>query len=361
MSNQLPRMFDTDAQRSRSFVGSTKKATRRTQLNTSILVKAPPPPLPKGYDLEEPKLFVDMIAVTMDVECRKKEQTIWQRIKDFDDHRVVKQYMPNYCKGSYHNTFQFTVSPKMGGPFVLKVSHSPIDAHLENGKRRSLRVEFNPSAVGAERMWILRKILCRLLGKRVVARLFTDSVVTRLDLALDFEGVDEALYLFKTNARTSSIYHGEHSETQYLGGKRSRVRFRWYDKACESAARGRDSGDTTWFRLEADLRDLRCSPARLAEQLSNPFAHVLFFSADFLDDRFSINEGLEEKFRDSVRERSLNATFQAKKCWLEGRERYLAWLEDQGHQRHLFDSTQVWGQLDEALAVLDGLWEDLRG
>jgi hypothetical protein len=264
--------------------------------------------------------------------------------------------MPNYCKSNYHNTYRFTVKPRKGESFTFYVSHSPIDGHLENGKRRFVRLEFNPMAVGADRMRRFRTTLCRLLGPSVVDRLPTEARVTRVDLALDFKQLNESLYLFSNSASVSSIYRGPHSETQYLGAKRSRLRLRWYDKTCETAARGRAS-ESNWYRLEAEIRDLQCSPADLAQTLRNPFSPARFYSDQFLHDRFSKNWSLEQRFRRSVREHGLVATFRARPVWLKGRQRYLTWLAKSGHQRQLFEPTQVWAQLGAALAPLDGLWD----
>jgi hypothetical protein len=292
------------------------------------------------------------------VESTEERLPICERIDKYEHDRVTKQYMPKDGKANYHNTYIFTVKPKKGESFVFKVSHSPIDGHLESGERRFLRLEFNPKKVGVERMRAFRRMLCRLLGRGVVRRLWTEARVTRVDLAVDFKGLHESLWLYKTNARTSSIYRGKDSATQYLGGKRSRLLLRWYDKACEWAAGGRESGEKSWYRLEAEMRDLQCSPAELAETLTNPFSRVQFYSAEFLDDRFSKNQGLEEQFRRSVRELGLIATFRAKRVWEKGRERYLSWLEERGHRRHLFDPSDAWDGLGSALAVLDELWEE---
>ena len=107
------------------------------------------------------RLFVDMTTMTIDVESKEERKAIHYRIKDYEHGKVVKRFTPNYAKGNYHSTYQLEVSPDEGEPFTLKISYNPLDGHLEGGKRRFLRVEFNPSAVGASRMWILRRVLCR--------------------------------------------------------------------------------------------------------------------------------------------------------------------------------------------------------
>jgi len=353
------KQFDTDLIRSRQVPPPSKSLARRKKRNLQKLIQIPPYPVPREYRLQTPKLMVDMITLTIGVKSQRKRRTICEKIKDYTHDLVIKRYMKNYCKGSYHNTYQFTVTPKNGTSFTFKISHSPIDGHLEDGKRRFLRLELNPNAVCAKRMRILRKILCGLLGPIVVGRLYTKGVVTRLDLAMDFKGLRESLYLYKTTARTSSIYPGEHSATQYVGGARSRVRLRWYDKACETAARTGKCGESNWQRLDAEMRDLRCAPAELEGALTNPFERLRFYGAKFLDDQFSPKtKRLEEEFRRSVREHGLNATFQVDPRWLDGRQRYLKWLESKSYRRHLFDAPTVWEGLRPALAVLDGLWQE---
>ncbi|MGB5832926.1 MAG: hypothetical protein WBG92_13175 [Thiohalocapsa sp.] len=326
--------------------------------NLSKLIESSPHPPPLGNALEKSELFVDEISLTIYVSSEEEKRTICRQIDEYEHVRVTKQYQPNYCKANYHKTYQFTVKPKKGGSFVFKLSNSPIDGQRDDGKRRFLRVEFNPSAVGAHRMWILRRLLCRLLSEGVVDRLRTEARVTRIDLALDFKGLQEPLYLYKTTARTSSIFHGDASATQYIGSKHSRFLLCWYDKAAERVARGVACEDKNWHRLEARIKDLRFSPAELAEKLKNPFPRVSFYSDQFLEDRFSKNERSEHLFRSSVRERGLNATFPRKAVWKKEKKRYLTWLEERGHQRHLFDPVDVWRQRNKALSVLDALWEE---
>ena len=207
-------------------------------------------------------------------------------------------------------------------------------------------------------MQSLRSLLCKLLGEGVVGRLASESVVTRVDLAVDFKGMSEELYLYKTNAQTSRFVHGEHSVTQYVGGRRSRVKIRYYDKAEETRARGGVSDERSWYRLEAQLKDLRCAPAALEGKLrlKNPFARLCFYDGSFLSGSCMDDEVLEERFRELVHDRGLNAAFRAGPRVAKEKARYLDWLEGSGYRRHLFDAAEVWQGLDQALEVLDGLW-----
>lgn len=350
--------FPTSVQDSSKKGRFLRPGRKRSNLNSLVLPKLTersPHPLPLGCVLDRSELFVDKITFTMDVES-KERKAICKRIRKYIHKLVTKQYMPDYCKTNYHNTYKFTVNPTNGESFTFTVSDSPIDGHLESGKRRFERIEFNPSTIGADRMRSFRKTLCRLLGSSVVDRLWTEARVTRIDLAVDIKGLNESLYLYSTSARTSSIFRGTRSVTQYLGGERSRTRVRLYDKTREMAVRGSEC-ESNWHRLEAEMRDLQCSPAELAQTLRNPFSPVHFYSEQFLDDRFSDNQGLEQQFRCSVLERGLVATFCARPLWLKGKQRYLTWLQDSGHRRHLFDPSDAWGGLVSALAVLDGLWD----
>ena len=326
-------------------------------LSTPNLLEIYPNPLPERGVEKAPELILDMMTVTMDVKSVEKQWKIIDQIKSYRDERVTKQYMANHCKSNYHNTWRFTVNPKEGKPFTVKLSYSPIDAQSKHGKRKFLRIEFNPRAVGGDRMWIFRKVLSRLLGKDILQQLWEEAIVTRVDFALDFKGIEEELYLYKTTARSSSIYHGKDAQTHYVGSKRSRSLVRWYDKGRESASPDQPA-EQRWQRLEAETRDLRCSPSALRATLKNPFSHLRCYSAGFLKDQFSRNERLERKFRESVRSRGLNATFEADTRWKKGRGRYLSWLEACGYRRHLFDPADVWAQLDEALAVLNGLSDE---
>lgn len=108
-------------------------------------------------------------------------------------------------------------------------------------------------------------ILDCVLGRKPVAKLYTDGRVTRLDLTVNIWEPLGDCFVFMKSVCQSKILFGAESEieSQILGSPKSnKKRLTLYNRAVEP---GWGGGDEHWWRLEIVLRNLSCSVAGLCK------------------------------------------------------------------------------------------------
>ena len=172
----------------------------------------------------------------------------------------------------YHQNYQIEFESK-GSAQVIFVSIFPID-----GKNNFLRVELNPSHYDQTEYEMLRQLFVFLFGKRFTDRMYQESMVTKIDWALDL--FDQEMYFLMTYPRvtTSSMrYESGKLLEQTVGYSRSRIGVKAYDKREERLQNGeRLDKNTQWTRIEVRQRDLGIPIADLGK-LPNPFKKLTIY------------------------------------------------------------------------------------
>ena len=130
------------------------------------------------------------------------------------------------------------------------------------------------------------KILIKVLGADIAAKLFTEGRVSRLDLALDIRKPLGNYFVFMKGLRKTEIYLDADGavESQILGSSASNKRLTLYNKAAEQCLP--DTGDKHWWRLEFALRNLEYPVAGFDAGLLKHFQEICFISRDILDDDY---------------------------------------------------------------------------
>jgi hypothetical protein len=128
--------------------------------------------------------------------------------------------------------------------FPYRYNHYCIDGAVIQTKEKkgldNVRIDFNPNKVIKE-------------GMLEMLSLVHFSKVTRLDIAVDYYGMDlSGLTWIDTKARKRVTYHSGAGklETLYMGSGGSEASYRIYDKAKEQ----KDEAGGLWWRVEAQLR-----------------------------------------------------------------------------------------------------------
>lgn len=230
-----------------------------------------------------PSVLIDKLSVTLPVPSKfrmKVKNRLLEGIKYFKSKNIPAKHYPNQER--YGNIFKFTLrTDTVEGFFDLKISIYPM-----NKGHNFFRVEFNPNKLGSKGGRKIMKILIKVLGADIAAKLFTEGRVSRLDLALDIRKPLGNYFVFMKGLRQSSILLGADGavESQILGSPASSKRLTLYNKAVEQSLA--NTGDKHWWRLEFVLRNLKCSVAGIDQGLLKHFQQVRFFSREILDDDY---------------------------------------------------------------------------
>lgn len=116
-----------------------------------------------------------------------------------------------------------------------------------------IRFEFNPNNIVQSDENEHRQNIVKIL------RTMKYPKVNRLDLALDFKGIDlSGLTVVDMSSRKQNEWRNGSGkrETLYIGGKTSDLKIRIYDKAVEQ----NDTSNGHWWRVEAQMKGDWCSP-----------------------------------------------------------------------------------------------------
>jgi len=229
-----------------------------------------------------PSVLIDKLSVTLPVPSKfrmKVKNRLLEGIKYFKSKNIPAKHYPNQER--YGNNFKFKLpTDTVESFFDLKISIYPM-----NKSHNFFRVEFNPNKLGSTGGRKIMKILIKVLGADIAAKLFTEGRVSRLDLALDIRKPLGNYFVFMKKFQQSSILLGANGavESQILGSPESnKKRFTLYNKAAEQSLA--NTGDKHWWRLEFVLRNLKCSVAGFDAGLLKHFQKILFFSREILDD-----------------------------------------------------------------------------
>ena len=229
-----------------------------------------------------PSVLIDKLSVTLPVPPKfrmKVKNRLLEGIKYFKSKNIPAKHYPNQERCG--NNFKFTLpTDTVEGFFDLKISIYPM-----NKSHNFFRVEFNPNKLGSKGGRKIMKILIKVLGADIAAKLFNEGRVSRLDLALDIRKPLGNCFVFMKGLQQSEIYLDADGavESQVLGSPKSnKKRFTLYNKAVEQCLS--DTGDKHWWRLEFVLRNLKCSVAGFDAGLLKDFQEILFFSREILDD-----------------------------------------------------------------------------
>lgn len=228
-----------------------------------------------------PSVLIDKLSVTLPVPPKfrmKVKNRLLEGIKYFKSKNIPAKHYPNQERCG--NIFKFTLpTDTVEGFFDLKISIYPM-----NKSHNFFRVEFNPNKLGSKGGRKIMKILIKVLGADIAAKLFTEGRVSRLDLALDIRKPLGNYFVFMRGLQQSSILLGADGavESQILGSPASSKRLTLYNKAVEQSLA--NTGDKHWWRLEFVLRNLKCSVAGFDAGLLKHFQEICLISRDILDD-----------------------------------------------------------------------------
>lgn len=231
-----------------------------------------------------PSVLIDKLSVTLPVPPKfrmKVKNRLLEGIKHFKSKNIPAKHYPNQER--YGNNFKFTLPTDTAeGFFDLKISIYPMKK-----THNFFRVEFNPNKLGSKGGRRIMKILTKVLGADIAAKLFDEGRVSRLDLALDVRKPLGNYFVFMRGLQQSEIYLDDDGavESQVLGSPKSnKKRFTFYNKAVEQCLS--DTGDKHWWRLELVLRNLKCSVAGFDAGLLKDLKEIRFFSREILDDGY---------------------------------------------------------------------------
>ena len=228
-----------------------------------------------------PSVLIDKLSVTLPVPPKfrmKVKNRLLEGIKYFKSKNIPDKHYPNQERCG--NIFKFTLpTDTVEGFFDLKISIYPM-----NKSHNFFRIEFNPNKLGSKGGRKIMKILIKVLGADIAAKLFTEGQVSRLDLALDIRKPLGNYFVFMKGLQQSEIYLDADGavESQVLGSSASSKRLTLYNKAVEQCLS--DTGDKHWWRLEFVLRNLEYPVAGFDASLLKHFQEILFFSREILDD-----------------------------------------------------------------------------
>lgn len=248
-----------------------------------------------------PSVLNDKISITVPVPSKFRmtvKNRLLEGMKYLRSKNIPAIHYPN--QNRYGNNFEFTLpTDTVEGFFDLKISIYPI-----NTAHNFFRVEFNPNKLGSKGGRKIMKILTKVLGADIAAKLFTEGRVTRLDLALNIRKPLGDYFIYMKGLRQSSIYvddvDADAVESQVLGSPKSnKKRCTLYNKAVEQCLT--DAGDKHWWRLEIVLRNLKCSVAGIDRGLLKHFQQISFYSREILDD-----DSFDRRFLQQVKARGLN-------------------------------------------------------
>ncbi|MGB9660581.1 MAG: hypothetical protein ACPL5F_01005 [Moorellaceae bacterium] len=129
------------------------------------------------------------------------------------------------------------------------------------------RVEFNPNKCDLE------------FVTDFIREYMKDKEITRLDIAIDYEGVDISNYLIWTERRVSSSWnYGKKLESVYIGSRSSERFYRIYDKRLEVLEEeGRDIGIDI-MRCEGVVR-------RIEQKLDDLFRGIKLYRVNDIEDK----------------------------------------------------------------------------
>ena len=247
-----------------------------------------------------PSVLIDKLSVTLLVPPKfrmKVKNRLLEEMKYFKSKDIPAKHYPNQER--YGNNFKFKLpTDTVEGFFDLKISIYPM-----NKSHNFFRIEFNPNKLGTKGGQRIIRILIKVLGADVAAKLFTEGRVTRLDLALNVrKPLGDYLICMKGLRQSSILLDADGAvESQILGSPKSnKKRCTLYNKAVEQCLS--DVGDKHWWRLEIVLRNLECSVAGINRELLKHFKEISFYSREILDEDF-----FDQPFLQQVKERGLNS------------------------------------------------------
>jgi hypothetical protein len=290
-------------------------------------------------------LFLDKFEITLSIE-RAEAQIIYGKVNKYWD---LDDIEPRYSEGAKRR-YMFSYCVPIDKGFYIFIYTAPIGPG-----QSSIKLEFNPYYLSEARVKLLRKMLLKLLGLPNCLRLYREAIVTRIDLAIDYQHMEITDYHYFCVGPHAC--DDSYSSTLYLGAKSSSCFWRIYRKDKEELdKRGFTDYKYPILRFERMVRP-RVSMAKLHE-LANPFnkLHALQFDHNdpdfvelFIESR-ATNQEHRRRFIDKLKNHCLHEAI--RQFSSEG-ERNVILTALKPYRVDLFPDNTVWSrELNHALGFI---------
>tara|TARA_R110002111_G_scaffold68364_1_gene110991 strand:- start:1008 stop:2096 length:1089 start_codon:yes stop_codon:yes gene_type:complete len=243
---------------------------------------------PFHSNLIRSEYFIDKLGVSLNIPHEYRE-SLEEKIESY---KVKHKSRIKRCKpiGGYKNIIVIRINNgkkkiSYKQPPVLRIAYN---AYYKNCAYAS--IEFNPASLTKFGKKQIVKTLRYIFGKKYYNKLYTEGMVTRLDIAMDLFGIDLwHLFFYQSHSQSSQrimsllqpdkqtlldsktrYYFKKSLETIYVGDQHSDFYTCAYDKnkqiTDDSANNHHDTlqpRKTPWVRYEARFKNIKLSMAKL--------------------------------------------------------------------------------------------------
>jgi len=226
---------------------------------------------------------IDMIHITLKVLDHNDRQAIISRL-----HLYAAQY----------NERPF---PKMKCQHAVNLSYKPeytnkrllFCVNTNNPNRPFVQMFFNPNGLLPEDLKLLVNNIKFILGDTLFYKLYSESNVSRLDIALDIKNITFDDLAFNRNLQRSGGGHFSHDKdgrigSFYIGSKTSNLRYRIYNKTKQLFDKKGIASSCPLTRIEAGIKVKQ--PLGMIADINNPYERfdVFKLSSMIADKRLPI-------------------------------------------------------------------------
>lgn len=285
----------------------------------------------------EPSPFVDRLSIVV-TPVEDDEDNIYKAIfTSLDDPSLFQDAA--HCKWG-----PFRIAKR----FNLGASSNPLFQVAYAGKRvTKLRMEFNPNALGSDRIAKLKADCMCLMpdGWEYVLKL---GRITRLDVAVDFYGVlPSSFAVLPQQGLTSRMWSVDGKLQTLVLGKKPGNQTILYDKSAEIVARGLKWNGPPVARLERRLNKPSITILPQLASLKNPFSGLVLSTLTTCPPPTSMKSGEWEMFKDSAVMRGLPGALQL----LSVPKRTACRKHISAHPHAVWDPQSIWAKWGQAVAA----------